>query len=119
MSGAFAPVPQRMISQECRATCTMSTNQALTKMLVQVLLRWEIQRGVSTPFKAVNPEHIQSNLEALDFELPQDDMRALTTIGYSVSALQAPCVLANETHTTSWALCRPLCLSLSCVWVTL
>ncbi len=49
-----------------------------------MLLRWEIQRGVSTAFKAVDPEHIQSNLEALDFELPQDDMRALTTIAYTV-----------------------------------
>ncbi|CAL5229700.1 g13072 [Coccomyxa viridis] len=50
----------------------------------QVLLRWELQRGVSTAFKAVSPEHIQSNLEALDFELPQDDMRALTTIAYTM-----------------------------------
>ena len=51
----------------------------------QVLLRWELQRGVSTAFKAVKPEHIQSNLEALNFELPPDDMRALTTIAYTVS----------------------------------
>jgi len=53
---------------------------------VQVLLRWEVQRGVSTAFKAVKPEHIQSNLEALNFELPPDDMRALTTIAYTVSS---------------------------------
>ena len=50
-----------------------------------MLLRWEMQRGVSTAFKAVNPKHIASNLEALHWELPPEDMRALTTIAYTVS----------------------------------
>ena len=53
--------------------------------MLQVLLRWEIQRGVSTAFKAVNPKHIAFNLEALHWELPPEDMRALTTIAYAVS----------------------------------
>ena len=53
--------------------------------MLQVLLRWEMQRGVSTAFKAVNPKHIASNLEALHWELPPEDMRALTTIAYAVS----------------------------------
>ena len=51
-----------------------------------MLLRWHIQRGSSTAFKAVKPQHIQSNLEALTFELPPEDMRALTTIAYTVSS---------------------------------
>ena len=51
-----------------------------------MLLRWHIQRGSSTAFKAATPEHIQSNLEALAFELPPEDMRALTTIAYTVSS---------------------------------
>ena len=54
-----------------------------------MLLRWELQRGVSTAFKAVQPEHIQSNLEATDFELSPNEMRALTTIAYTVSPMQA------------------------------
>ena len=51
-----------------------------------MLLRWHIQRGSSTAFKATTPQHIQSNLEALAFELPPEDMRALTTIAYTVSS---------------------------------
>ena len=54
-----------------------------------MLLRWELQRGVSTAFKAVQPAHIQSNLEAAGFELPPNDMRALTTIAYTVSSTHA------------------------------
>ena len=54
-----------------------------------MLLRWHIQRGSSTAFKATTPQHIQSNLEALTFELPPEDMRALTTIAYTVSSRNA------------------------------
>ena len=63
-----------------------------------MLLRWELQRGVGTAFKAVDPEHIQSNLEALDFELPQDDMRALTTIAYTVSSVQTTALQMHPNH---------------------
>lgn len=65
-----------------------------------MLLRWELQRGVSTAFKAVDPKHIQSNLEAVDFELPQDDMRALTTIAYTVSSTATHALQSNASH--SW-----------------
>ena len=55
-----------------------------------MLLRWHLQRGSSTAFKATTPQHIQSNLEALAFELPPEDMRALTTIAYTVGSRTAP-----------------------------
>ncbi|CAK0784460.1 hypothetical protein CVIRNUC_007664 [Coccomyxa viridis] len=58
--------------------------EKLKKHPAQVLLRWHTQRGSSTAFKAATPEHIQSNLEALAFELPPEDMRALTTIAYTM-----------------------------------
>ena len=61
-----------------------------------MLLRWHIQRGSSTAFKATTPQHIQSNLEALDFELPPEDMRALTTIAYTVSSRRSPQIMFQQ-----------------------
>lgn len=72
---------------------------------LQVLLRWELQRGASTAFKAVSPEHIKSNLEALGFQLPPEDMHALTTIAYTVSGI------SQFMHTSL----HFICLSCKCV----
>ncbi len=48
--------------------------------------------GVSTAFKTVKMEHIESNLEGLESELPLDAMRDLTTTGHTVT----PCMLQHR-----------------------
>ncbi len=44
------------------------------KTPVQVVLRWDIQKGVVTIPKSVTPERIISNSDIFDFELSQEDM---------------------------------------------
>jgi len=44
------------------------------KTPVQVTLRWEIQKGVVTIPKSVNPERIKSNADIFDFEIIDEDM---------------------------------------------
>jgi len=51
--------------------------------------------GVSTAFKTVKMEHIESNLEGLESELPLDAMRDLTTTGHTVT----PCMLQHRDKT--------------------
>lgn len=41
---------------------------------VQIVLRWDIQKGVVTIPKSVSPERIISNADIFDFELSADDM---------------------------------------------
>lgn len=41
---------------------------------VQIVLRWDIQKGVVTIPKSVKPERIKSNAEIFDFELSDEDM---------------------------------------------
>lgn len=44
------------------------------KSAEQVVLRWDIQKGIITIPKSVNPERIKSNSEIFDFELNADEI---------------------------------------------
>jgi methylglyoxal/glyoxal reductase len=44
------------------------------KTPVQIVLRWDIQKGVVTIPKSVQPERIVSNADIFDFELSDEDM---------------------------------------------
>lgn len=44
------------------------------KSPVQIVLRWDIQKGVVTIPKSANPERIKHNADIFDFELSQEDM---------------------------------------------
>ena len=45
---------------------------------VQVLIRWAIQNGTSVIPKATGVSHIQGNLDALNFELSQEEFQVST-----------------------------------------
>ena len=44
------------------------------KKPVQIVLRWDIQKGVVTIPKSVVPERIISNADIFDFEISPEDM---------------------------------------------
>ena len=44
------------------------------KNIVQIVLRWDLQKGIVTIPKSSNPERIKSNADIFDFELSQEDM---------------------------------------------
>lgn len=46
----------------------------------QVVLRWEIQRGIITIPRSKNPAHIRENFEAAFFELDDEDMQAINSL---------------------------------------
>lgn len=44
------------------------------KTAVQLVLRWDLQKGVVTIPKSVQPDRIKSNADIFDFEIEKDDM---------------------------------------------
>ena len=46
----------------------------------QVILRWNLQRGVVVNPGSSDPEHIRENLDIFDFELTEDEMEKISTL---------------------------------------
>ncbi|MCY9806358.1 aldo/keto reductase [Lentilactobacillus senioris] len=47
------------------------------RSVAQIILRWQVQRGLSMISKSVNPARIKENLQIFDFELSADEMSML------------------------------------------
>jgi diketogulonate reductase-like aldo/keto reductase len=46
----------------------------------QVILRWDLQRGIVVIPGSSNPEHIRENLNLFEFELTEEEMAAISTL---------------------------------------
>lgn len=46
----------------------------------QVLLRWNIQQGVATQARSINPTHIKDNMDVFDWTLSNADMQTLSSM---------------------------------------
>ncbi|WP_055069672.1 aldo/keto reductase [Clostridium massiliamazoniense] len=62
------------------------------KTIVEIVLRWHIQRGVVPIPKSSNEERIKENFNIFDFNLSEDDMEAINSLneGDSVSVTGVP-----------------------------
>ena len=50
------------------------------KSVAQIVLRWELQRGIIVLPKSTHQERIISNFDVFDFELSEDDMNAINEL---------------------------------------
>lgn len=55
-------------------------SEKYNKTIVQIVLRWNLQKGVVTIPKSSNPERIKSNSELFDFQLTQEDIKAIDAL---------------------------------------
>ena len=46
----------------------------------QVILRWDLQRGIVVISGSSNPEHIKENLDLFGFELTDEEMAAISAL---------------------------------------
>ena len=46
----------------------------------QVILRWDLQRGIVVIPSSSNPEHIRENLDLFDFELSDEEMKQIASL---------------------------------------
>jgi len=54
------------------------------KSPAQILLRWGLQRGLVVIPKSARPDHIRENVNVFDFEIGEEDMRALDGLGHGL-----------------------------------
>lgn len=50
------------------------------KSVAQVMLRWQLQRGIVCIPKTVNKERMQQNMDVFDFELSDEDMETIRSM---------------------------------------
>lgn len=51
-----------------------------SKTTAQVMLRWQLQRGIVSLSKSANPERVRQNFDIFDFELSAEDMDKISTL---------------------------------------
>lgn len=57
------------------------------KSVGQVILRWEIQRGVVALAKSVRKERMQENIDVFDFDLSEEDIAQISTLDTGASLI--------------------------------
>ncbi len=74
---AWSPIAQGGVLEDHTIT---EIAEKVSKTPAQVVLRWHIQRGDIVFPKTVTPERMRENFDIFDFELPDDDMAAITAL---------------------------------------
>lgn len=47
------------------------------KTITQIMMRWHVQQGCIPIFRSFNPVHIKENIDIFDFEITDEDMKAI------------------------------------------
>ncbi|KAL3879526.1 hypothetical protein ACJMK2_031820 [Sinanodonta woodiana] len=58
----------------------IKTAEKYKKSPAQVLLRWGVQRGYAVVPKSASPERIRANIQIFDFQLSEDEMKAISSL---------------------------------------
>lgn len=56
-----------------------------SKTTAQVMLRWQLQRGIVSLSKSANPERVRQNFDIFDFELLAEDMDKIATLNINTT----------------------------------
>ena len=59
----------------------------------QILVRWNLQMGVSTIPKSSTPERLRENFDALGFSLPEEDMQLLNQLNENFRVVDDPMLM--------------------------
>ena len=75
------PLGGRGYTQELLTDETISSIAAAHEIsAAQVILRWDLQRGIVVIPGSSNPEHIRENLDLFGFELTSEDMEQIAVL---------------------------------------
>ena len=86
---AWSPISRgRVLSNELM----IDLSQKYKKSIVQIVLRWHMQKGVIPIPKSSNENRIKENIDIFDFEISSEDMKAIDSLdeGYDRSVTTPP-----------------------------
>ena len=86
---AWSPISRgRVLSNELM----IDLSQKNKKSIVQIVLRWHMQKGVIPIPKSSNENRIKENIDIFDFEISSEDMKAIDSLdeGYDMSVTTPP-----------------------------
>ena len=86
---AWIPISRgRVLSNELM----IDLSQKYKKSIVQIVLRWHMQKGVIPIPKSSNENRIKENIDIFDFEISSEDMKAIDSLdeGYDMSVTTPP-----------------------------
>lgn len=86
---AWSPISRgRVLSNELM----IDLSQKYKKSIVQIVLRWHMQKGVIPIPKSSNENRIKENIDIFDFEIFSEDMKAIDSLdeGYDMSVTTPP-----------------------------
>uniref|UniRef100_T1GQ73 NADP-dependent oxidoreductase domain-containing protein n=1 Tax=Megaselia scalaris TaxID=36166 RepID=T1GQ73_MEGSC len=86
-------LPDLLINPE-----VIKIGEAHKKTSAQVLLRWIIQRGISTIPKSTNPERLKQNLNIFDFKLSDEEMKTLASLNAGIRVCDFAFFKGMEKH---------------------
>ena len=74
---AFLPVARDLLRDE---PILVQLAEKYNKSTFQIILRWDIQHGVTTIPRSSNPKHIADNVDIYDFELTDEEMTMIDSL---------------------------------------
>ena len=86
---AWSPISRgRVLSNDLM----IDLSQKYKKSIVQIVLRWHMQKGVIPIPKSSNENRIKENIDIFDFEISSEDMKAIDSLdeGYDMSVTTPP-----------------------------
>ena len=86
---AWSPISRgRVLSNDLM----IDLSQKYKKSIVQIVLRWHMQKGVIPIPKSSNENRIKDNIDIFDFEISSEDMKAIDSLdeGYDMSVTTPP-----------------------------
>lgn len=86
---AWSPISRgRVLSNDLM----IDLSQKYKKSIVQIVLRWHMQKGVIPIPKSSNENRIKENIDIFDFEISSEDMKAIDSLdeGYDMSVSTPP-----------------------------
>ena len=84
---AWAPLGHAM-TNIFKEEIIVKLSQKYKKSPAQIILRWDIQRGIITIPKSEKPERIKENFEIFDFELTEDEIKKIDDLDGKQNRIQ-------------------------------
>lgn len=77
---AWGPLGECRLIQLLRTPLLIEIAKRHNKTVSQVMLRWNVQRGIVVIPKTSHVERMKENIDLFDFQLSDEEMKAITTL---------------------------------------